>query len=111
MELCIGGLVHFKGNVSDDSCKAKASGNCFQFLFIVDRLEFPVCIDELKPGGILKKKFCLYVCAVILQDEVGEGLMIEASSMANRSVATPDADTGCNDIQRQVPPAPMVNLL
>ena len=60
MELCIGGLVHLEGDVSDDSCKAKASGNCFQFLFIVDCLELPVGIDEFKPVGTVKKILFLH---------------------------------------------------
>ena len=62
MELGIGGLVHLEGDVSDDSCKAKATGNCVKFLFIVDRLVLSVGIDEFKPVGIFKKRLvCTFV--------------------------------------------------
>ena len=46
--------------MSDDSCKAKASGNCGKLFLILNCLELPVGIDELKPVGILKL-VCIFV--------------------------------------------------
>ena len=56
MELGKGGPVHLEGDSSDNSCKAKATGNCTKFFRIVDCLEFAIGIDKLKSIVIGNKK-------------------------------------------------------
>ena len=63
MELGKGGPVHLEGDSGDNSCKAKATGNCAKFFFIVDCLEFAIGIDKLKSVGIGNKKL---VCTFII---------------------------------------------
>ena len=53
----------------------------------------------------MKKKL---VCVFLLSDEVREGFVLQASSMANGSIAATICDHDGNDIQRQGPTAPGV---
>ena len=53
----------------------------------------------------MKKKL---VCVFLLSDEVREGFVLQASSMANGSIAATIRDHDGNDIQRQSPTAPGV---
>ena len=63
MELGKGGPVHLEGDSGDNSCKAKATGNCSKFFLIVDCLEFAIGIDKLKSVRIGNKKL---VCTFII---------------------------------------------
>ena len=58
---------NFSSEMPLNSCKAKTSGNCGKLFLIVDRLELPVGVDELKPVGTVQKKL---VCVFLLYDEV-----------------------------------------
>ena len=63
MELGKGGPVHLEGDSSDNSCKAKATGNCGKFFLIVNCLEFAIGIDKLKSVRIGNKKL---VCTFMI---------------------------------------------